>query len=90
MNRTLFHTAGPQKAKLRGPVDACILWVASSRRRLHNSGPSTTLHCDTNLLRPNGKYLKLECGPMSNAMVALPNTGGALCLTPQSLADARY
>jgi len=27
---------------------------------------------------------------MPNAMVALPNTGGALCSTPQSLADARY
>jgi len=23
-------------------------------------------------------------------MVALPNIGGALCLTPQSLADAHY
>ena len=31
---------------------------------------------------------KLECGPMPNLMVALPNTGGALCSTPQSLADA--
>jgi len=31
---------------------------------------------------------KLECGPMPNVMVALPNTGGALCSTPQSLADA--
>jgi len=27
---------------------------------------------------------------MSNVMVALPNIGGALCSTPQSLADARY
>jgi len=27
---------------------------------------------------------------MPNVMVALPNTGGALCSTPQSLADARY
>ena len=27
---------------------------------------------------------------MPNLMVALPNTGGALCSTPQSLADARY
>jgi len=26
----------------------------------------------------------------ANVMVALPNTGGALCSTPQSLADARY
>jgi len=33
---------------------------------------------------------KLECGPMSNLMVALPNIGGALCSMPQSLADAHY
>jgi len=33
---------------------------------------------------------QLECGPMPNLMVALPNTGGALCSTPQSLADAHY
>ena len=36
------------------------------------------------------KQFKLECGPMPNLMVALPNTGGALCSTPQSLADAHY
>jgi len=34
--------------------------------------------------------LKVECGPMPNVMVALPNIGGALCSTPQSLADAHY
>ena len=33
---------------------------------------------------------ELECGPMPNAMVALPNIRGALCSTPQSLADAHY
>ena len=33
---------------------------------------------------------KLERGPMPNVMVALPNIGGALCSTPQSLADAHY
>ena len=33
---------------------------------------------------------KLECGPMPNLMVALPNIGGALCSTPQSLANAHY
>jgi len=32
--------------------------------------------------------LKLECGPMPNVMVALPNTGGALCSMPPSFADA--
>jgi len=36
------------------------------------------------------KINKLECGPMPNLMVALPNIGGALCSTPQSLADAHY
>jgi len=35
-------------------------------------------------------WMKLECGPMPNLMVALPNIGGALCSTPQSLADAHY
>jgi len=30
---------------------------------------------------------KLECGPMPNVTAALPNIGGALCSTPQSLAD---
>jgi len=34
--------------------------------------------------------VKLECGPMPNAMAALPNIGSALCSTPQSLADAHY
>jgi len=27
---------------------------------------------------------------MPNVMAALPNVGGALCSTPQSLADAQY
>ena len=31
---------------------------------------------------------QLECGPMPNVMVALPNIGGALCSPLQSLTDA--
>ena len=34
--------------------------------------------------------MKLERGPIPNVMVALLNTGGAPCSTPQSLADAHY
>ena len=34
--------------------------------------------------------ITLECGPMPNVMVALPNIGGDFCSTPQSLADAHY
>ena len=40
--------------------------------------------------RKKKKEEELECGPMPNLMVALPNIGGALCSTPQSLADAHY
>jgi len=35
------------------------------------------------------KKIELECGPMSNVIVALSNIGGALCSTPQSLARCR-
>jgi len=34
--------------------------------------------------------LQLQCGPVPNVMAALLNIGGALCSTPQSLADAHY
>ena len=34
--------------------------------------------------------MQLECGPMPNVMAALPNIGGALCSTPQSLTNAHY
>jgi len=32
----------------------------------------------------------LEYGPMPNVMAALPNICGAICSTPQSLAEAHY
>ena len=50
------------------------------------SSVSIHLYLPTSLLNAN----QLECGPMPNVMVALPNIGGALCSTPQSLADAHY
>ena len=54
----------------------------SSRRRKKNTWLSK---CKGTL-----KKIKLECGPMPNVIVALPNIGDALCSTPQSLADAHY
>ena len=36
------------------------------------------------------KKNKVECGPMPNVMAALPNLGGTLGSTPQSLAHAHY
>jgi len=35
-------------------------------------------------------FPKLQCGPIPNMMAALPNIGGALYSTRQSLADAHY
>jgi len=49
----------------------------------------TRLHIQVNSFVQE-KHITLECGPMSNVMVTLLNTGGALCSMPQSLADARY
>jgi len=37
-----------------------------------------------------GQKEELECGPMPNVMATLSNIGGALCSTPQRLADAHY
>jgi len=37
-----------------------------------------------------GRRNKLEYGPMPNVIAALPNLGGALCSTSQSLANAHY
>ena len=42
-------------------------------------------HFSAHVLWPNGP--KLEYAPMTNVMAALPNIGGALCATAQSLAD---
>jgi len=33
---------------------------------------------------------ELEIWANANVMAALPNIGGAVCSTPQSLADAQY
>ena len=44
----------------------------------------------TLLLLPSFSTEITRMWPMPNVMVALPNIGGALCSTPQSLADTHY
>jgi len=52
---------------------------------------TTKTSCHTfHHLEKNVFHYKLECGPMPNVLVALPNIGGALCSTPQSLDDDHY
>jgi len=41
-------------------------------------------------IRRGKKTKELQCWPMPNVMVALPNIGGAFCSTPQSLPDDHY
>jgi len=60
----------------------------------HNFDPITSYkaestHCESKQVHGQSN-LTLQYGPMPNLMVALPKIGGALCSTPQSLADAHY
>jgi len=53
--------------------------------------PLTYITNHNTVFTASSNYIKqLECGAMHNVMAAMPNTGGALCSTPQSLADANY
>jgi len=62
-------------------------WHRVQRRKVWLP-PTTTVPCSNAAKTQNP--LKLECGQMPNVMAALPNIGGGLCSTPQSLADAHY
>jgi len=53
-------------------------------------GSIVDIQSPTAEIRRGKKKKELACGPMPNVMVALPNIGGDLCSTPQSLADAQY
>ena len=88
----LSVTASLQRLRVTHFVSTIqIPWRSCHRppRNAWRSGPP----CDWCLLTVESahKYKsKLECGPMPNVMAALPNIGGALCSTPQSLANAHY
>ena len=80
-------------------VDTCLRYEDMARQRcamaqrcrffatfLHPVFPASRAQHVSDL---HSKFT-LECGPMPNLMVALPNIGGAFCSTPQSLADVHY
>ena len=73
---------GPSHIVLDGDPDSPLIF-----------GPCHVLGCTVMRRLRGSSWLfktELECGPMPNVMVALPNIGGALCSMPQSLADAHY
>jgi len=55
--------------------------------KVHENRFTQILLTKMDMLSKN-KTNELECGPLPNVMAALPNIGGTLCATPQSLADA--
>jgi len=67
------------------------LKVKGSVKNLKNSVKLLKMKDGENLSwRIEKVKLELEYWPMPNVMAALPNIGGALCSTPQSVADAHY
>jgi len=87
-----FDTKWPGPSPNTVPSGTLIQTVAHnmpmSRKDSTDNGPIA--YGELFYKRSPKKKEKLECGPMPNVMVALPNIGGALCSTPQSLADAHY
>jgi len=62
-----------------------LIFAVEFSRQMQYSNDATS-HLSSHLLWCVNKNYK--CGPMPNVVAALPNIGGALCSTPQSLADA--
>ena len=92
--------------RLSRPESGWLVTYRNKVSPIRQSNPDTVTHPSinrarrrlTSLIKTNALTLCqtaihtriLECGPMPNLMVALPNVAGALCSTPLSLADAHY
>jgi len=63
--------------------------VLTSTEKTEHNTTKANIHPEHKNTTTQNKY-RLECQPMPNVMAVLPNIGGALCSTPQSLADAHY
>ena len=98
----LFHSNDIIRTNTRTHRTDCSTWatnvVGEERKMVINERTSSVrLSNSVHILRTiylyfriSGMKMNQKCGPMPNVMVALPNIGGALCSTPQSLADAHY
>jgi len=82
--------ASPDANKHSPSMDLMLSLSADSCCSLYLGFPALKTILPLHLRVSLGNISELECGPMPNLMVALPNIGGALCSTPQSLADAHY
>jgi len=48
-----------------------------------NQIKSNQIYFEAQNMKETRQMKNYKCGPMPNVMAALPNTGGALCSTPQ-------
>ena len=64
-----------------------LVWGTPANFNRLSSLGSVTARQSSSDRQPNFAALIV---PMPNVMVALPNIGGALCSTPQSVADDHY
>ena len=81
------------KTMARTVTSPCVRRVSSTRiasQSLSTSSAAPAANHAVDVDASGANKLKLERGPMPNVMAALRNIGGALCSTPQSLADAHY
>jgi len=97
---TYFGDAAGKRLPVRD-IATIVQYDTIAARSSHGARPTTVArHCAVSKRALSARclsadtwhrrtWVKLECGPMPSVMVALPNIGGALCSTPQSLADAR-
>jgi len=72
-----------------------MCWIMNSRPQVlltGNDNDTIAVKATSNhrFMSATNYTTKLECGPMPNVMVTLPNIGGTLCSMPQGLADAHY
>jgi len=82
---TIFHSPHSPSVIAEPPV----LLTGCLPGSCYQTSSVKLLKCGTGTSYTANKY-QLECGPKPHVMVALPNTGGALCSMLQSLADAHY
>jgi len=67
-----------------------IIMIINLMHLLQTNASSFIFVDISSMLHLHEKQKQLECGPMPNVTAALPNVGGTLCSTSQSLADAHY
>jgi len=85
-----LHTKGVTKSCPDGPGAVLSETTATASLSTAPGQPGQPENQGYEIITFQENRGKLECGPMPNVMAALSDIRGAVCSTPQSLADAHY